>query len=52
MLVVDVIRDKRKKVPEETAEIVAEELRQILTAGAEDGLQLVNGTIKLSLLSL
>ena len=41
LLVVDVIKDKRKKVPEETAEIVAEELRQILKARAEDGLPLV-----------
>jgi len=49
LLVVDVIRDKRKKVPEETAEIVAEELRQILKARAEDGLPLVIETHEIEL---
>jgi predicted RNase H-like HicB family nuclease len=49
LLVVDVIRDKRKKIPEETAEIVAEELRQILKARAEDGLPLVIETREIEL---
>ena len=49
LLVVDVIRDKNKKVPKETAEIVAEELRQILKARAEDGLPLVIETREIEL---
>jgi antitoxin HicB len=49
LLVVDVLRDNKKTVPGETAEIVTEEIRQILKARAEDGLPLVIETREIEL---
>jgi antitoxin HicB len=49
LLVVDVLKDKKKPVPRENAEIVTEELRQILKARAEDGLPLVIETREIEL---